>query len=68
MLKFKTMDINTKITTKTASGRVIRQSVEKRIDWCNMTRAKLLFVRTNGDCKGTTIKTLVPTNCHIIII
>ncbi len=40
------MDINTKITTKTASGRVIRQSVEKRIDWCNMTRAKLLESRT----------------------
>lgn len=46
MLKFKKMDINTKITTKTASGRVIRQSVEKRIDWCNMTRAKLLESRT----------------------
>lgn len=46
ILKPKTMDINTKITTKTASGKVIRQSAERRIDWCNTTRMKLLESRT----------------------
>lgn len=40
------MDVNTKITTKTASGKTIIQSVEKRIDWCNATRSKLLESRT----------------------
>lgn len=46
MSKFLMMDISTKIITKTASGKIISQSVEKRIDWCNATRAKLLESRT----------------------
>lgn len=40
------MDQNRKVITKTASGKVFRQTVGDRIDWCNCTRTKLLESRT----------------------
>lgn len=40
------MKAETKVITKTASGKIISQSISKRIDWCNKTRAELLESRT----------------------